>query len=82
MLIQDDNNFISVDSIKDLFPEQLLYDCNDISLVNKFIIVVRLKDESIQYLDKIFDTGIEASEWINEIAHLQLFELMLKNYKF
>lgn len=82
MLIQDDYNFIDINEILDMFPEQLLYDCNDPDLINKFVVVVKLKNGNIQYLNQVFNTSIEASVWISEIIDLQQFELFLKNYSF
>ena len=82
MLIQDNNDLIDADDIKDMFPEPFLYDCNDPSLVGKFTIVVILKNGETQYLDKVFDRDWQACIWINDIAKLQEFELELRNYRF
>lgn len=82
MLIEDDNKLIDLNDIKNIFSDQILYDCNDPRLVGKFVVVVEFKDKSVQYIDKIFDTKELAEDWISEIGNLQSFEISLRKYKF
>ena len=82
MLIEDDNSIINLQDIESIFLDQILYDCNDSSLVGKFVVVVKFYDGSVQYIDKIFDEKYQADEWIIEIENLQSFEYILRDYKF
>lgn len=82
MVIEQKNGkHIDLDDIVDLYPEEIMFDANDISLVGKFIIVAKYKNGNKCYLTNIFDYIQTANSWIYEIAELQTFVKNLEKYK-